>query len=329
MMKRLFWFAIGSLIAMLICFSEVYAETIPITGVSASVGLYESGGNMSFCSMLINGTNNVCEWKNGMYRYWILSVMPQSMRVGSYYNLYLNVRVIYKSRHKNPQFKDMRFCYYGNCVSGTIKEHVEDSTPKDSDGYYHFKSILELRAYYEFRNIIDNTNYFGVYFRTEETIEMITALPYNTPFFKVLTGQEAEIEANRQDAQAQINAQKEQTDKLLNSNINDNEIISKFDLFNSVLEENGTITNLMVLPITIWTTVYDSVGQECRPFELGNLLGTNLTLPCLNIENILGSTLWNTIDILFTGFFIYVISKKMILVFDKFSSLQEGDVISD
>ena len=330
MIKRLFWFAIGSLIAMLFCFNEVYAESVPITGIGASIGLEQSGANMTYCSLITNSTNNVCNWNNGRYRYWLMSIIPSYMTPGQYYTLNTSFIIRYTSNNKNTYFKNGHFCFNGKCSELIVTEHVQQEAYNPNTDKYQRFSYLQIESVLQIGAISENSweNYFAVDFLSDNTVELLEVAPHIV-MLTTMTSADAEIEANRQNAQAQINAQKEQTDKLLNSNINDNEILSKFDLYNSVLQKNGTITNLMVLPITLWTTVYDSVGQECHPFNLGNMLGTDLTLPCLNIENVLGSTLWNTIDVLFTGFFIFVISKKMILVFDKFSSLQEGDVISD
>lgn len=102
---------------------------------------------------------------------------------------------------------------------------------------------------------------------------------------------------------------------------------SNFDEFESYLPENGVITNLITLPITLFQKVLSSINGKCMSYNLGNLLGTDLVLPCIDISQYLGSTIWNVIDVLFSGLFVYVIAKKMIKVFNSFSSLEEGDIL--
>ena len=69
--------------------------------------------------------------------------------------------------------------------------------------------------------------------------------------------------------------------------------------------------------------------STCKPFVLGALFGTNLTIPCINIGSYLGSALWGMIDVIISGFAIFSISKKLIKIFNNFSSMKEGDVIDD
>lgn len=104
---------------------------------------------------------------------------------------------------------------------------------------------------------------------------------------------------------------------------------NSFNDYNDKLAKNGVITNLITLPISMFTNILNSINGTCTTFSLGELMGTNLTFPCINISNYLGSSIWGVIDILFSGFFVLVISKKMIKVFENFSSMREGDVLGD
>lgn len=116
---------------------------------------------------------------------------------------------------------------------------------------------------------------------------------------------------------------------LKDNNIDENGIASAFDSFNDYLDENSTITQLITLPITLYTAILNNLNGTCSPFNLGKLYGEDLILPCINISQYLGNALWSMIDIIISGFAIYAISKKMIKVFNNFSSLKEGDVIDD
>lgn len=114
-------------------------------------------------------------------------------------------------------------------------------------------------------------------------------------------------------------------DNITNSNTDNPS--SKFEEFENMLPENGVITQLITLPISLFQKVLGSINSSCTQYNLGNLLGTDLILPCINISNYIGTTLWNVIDILFSGFFILVIGKKMIKAFNGFTSMEEGDVL--
>ena len=99
--------------------------------------------------------------------------------------------------------------------------------------------------------------------------------------------------------------------------------------FKDKIAQNGVITQLIGLPVTLFTKVLNSVNGTCISYNLGSLFGTDIIFPCINISNYIGSTLWNVIDVLISGLFVYSLSKKFIKVFEHMSSMNEGDVIDD
>lgn len=118
----------------------------------------------------------------------------------------------------------------------------------------------------------------------------------------------------------------------LNDNITNDDVSGveeSFSQFEDFLDDNSTITQLITLPVTLYSSILQGVSNSCTPFNLGNLYGESLVLPCVNIGNYLGSTLWGMIDLIISGFAIYSISKKLIKVFNNFSSMKDGDVIDD
>lgn len=140
--------------------------------------------------------------------------------------------------------------------------------------------------------------------------------------------------SNIEYTQSQESINKETNEKLdnINDSLTDSSIDSpdsSFNDYNDKLATNGVITNLITLPIQLFTNILNSINGTCSTFSLGNLMGTDLNLPCINVSNYLGSDLWNVIDILFSGLFILVIARKMIKVFENFSSMREGDVLGD
>lgn len=116
-------------------------------------------------------------------------------------------------------------------------------------------------------------------------------------------------------------------DSINNSNVDDPS--NSINSFKNNLATNGVITQLVTLPVTLFSNVLNSVNGTCSSYNLGSLLGTDLVLPCINISNYIGATLWSVIDVLISGLFVYAISRKFIKVFENLSSMKEGDVISD
>lgn len=102
-----------------------------------------------------------------------------------------------------------------------------------------------------------------------------------------------------------------------------------FEDFEDLQAENGVITNLLSLPVTLYAKVLSNINGTCTPKSLGSLYNTELVMPCIDIDDYLGSTLWNTLDIIISGAFVIVIGRKMIHAFNNFTSLKEGDVLSN
>lgn len=120
--------------------------------------------------------------------------------------------------------------------------------------------------------------------------------------------------------------------KKVNDTISSDEVddpSSSINSFKDKIAENGVITQLIGLPVTLFTKVLNSVNGTCTSYNLGSLFGTEIVFPCINMFNILGGNLWAVIDVLISGLFVYSISKKFIKVFEHMSSMNEGDVIDD
>lgn len=98
---------------------------------------------------------------------------------------------------------------------------------------------------------------------------------------------------------------------------------SDIDNMSSKVASNGTISQLLTLPIQLYQNILNSVSGSCSSFNLGNLLGTNLLLPCINLQQLLGSTLYGIIDILCSGLFILAFRKKMVDIFNHMTSLND------
>lgn len=129
-------------------------------------------------------------------------------------------------------------------------------------------------------------------------------------------------------------AQQDTTDAIndLNDTMSDSSTDSPNNGINAVkngIATNGVITQLITLPVTLFQQILTSINGTCQSFNLGSLFGTDLILPCINVSDYLGSTLWGVIDVIISGYFVWVISRKMISAFDMFSTMKDGDVLDD
>ena len=98
---------------------------------------------------------------------------------------------------------------------------------------------------------------------------------------------------------------------------------SSIDDMKDQVASNGTITQLLTLPITLYRSILNSISGSCSSFNLGTLYNHTLIMPCINLQNVLGSTLYNIIDIMCCGAFILVFRKKMVDIFNHMTSLND------
>lgn len=89
---------------------------------------------------------------------------------------------------------------------------------------------------------------------------------------------------------------------------------------------DSVVSDMVLMPITLLNAFSSGFNGSCQAYNLGSLYGTNLTLPCINISNYLGATLWGIIDVLMSGFLIYGIGKKFVRVFNDFTNLKDSQV---
>ena len=131
-----------------------------------------------------------------------------------------------------------------------------------------------------------------------------------------------------------INQNTEINDNIKDTNdtMKDDSVSSPYSSINEAknsVATNGVITQLVTLPVTLFQKILNSVNGSCSSYNMGSLLGTDIILPCINVSNYIGSTLWSVIDVLISGLFVWSISRKMIKVFNNFSTLKDGDVLGD
>lgn len=123
------------------------------------------------------------------------------------------------------------------------------------------------------------------------------------------------------DAQAQTQATNDINDSINDSSTDDptNDLT---DMDNQVAS-NSVISDLLLLPVNMFQKIVNSINGTCSNFSLGDLLGTTLVLPCIDIPSLIGNNLWGIIDVILSGIFILSIRKKFVDIFENITSLKD------
>lgn len=93
---------------------------------------------------------------------------------------------------------------------------------------------------------------------------------------------------------------------------------------NDKVASNSVISDLLLLPVKFLQNFVNALGSSCTQFSLGNLYGTDLFMPCINIGGYLGTGIWTTIDLIFSGFFVYYLRKKFVEIYYNITNLKNG-----
>lgn len=113
----------------------------------------------------------------------------------------------------------------------------------------------------------------------------------------------------------------------LDDDITDSSVDSSDNSINNLktkIPTNSVISDLLLLPVRFLQNFVNALGSSCSQFNLGSLYGTNLFMPCINIQNYLGSAIWTTIDLIISGMFIYKLRKKFIQIYQNITNLKTG-----
>lgn len=125
---------------------------------------------------------------------------------------------------------------------------------------------------------------------------------------------------NVQDKQAQTSENIESA--LTDSSVNDP--TSSLNGLNANIGSNSVISDLLLLPVSLYHSILNSINGTCTPFTLGTLYNHTLRMPCINIQDVIGNAIYGVIDILISGIFILSIRKKLVDIFNSFTSLKVG-----
>ena len=87
----------------------------------------------------------------------------------------------------------------------------------------------------------------------------------------------------------------------------------------------GPVSTLVQIPIRILQDINTiSENSSCSSINLGSLYGTNLILPCIDIDDYIGTSLYTIIDIIFFIFIIYNTFMLIVSFVESWTSLEDS-----
>ena len=319
-MKKLIYF----LIPLFLFIPKVYALDYTHTNKFAGINSTQSTGNFISDGGDVIGQAYYSVPKNLAYNYLVLTYCSSSDRVqpGFAPNIYVTDSIYHVDTKQ--------YCHtnYGN-VTGTVKMNFftiknwyynEDQAYLDvSYTYFHNSDPQHSQAF----------QFLGLSSQSSQDVS-IAILAYlkqqqtNQDYTTILN----EIKNNQNDYKKElqdVNSSIQKTNDTLNDDtIDDSNTIGTFNDLSKKLPTNSVISDLLLLPVSLFQNIVNSINGTCSSFNLGSLYGSNLTLPCINIESVIGSNLWSIIDILFCGAFVLVIRKRFVDIFHNLTDLRNG-----
>lgn len=106
--------------------------------------------------------------------------------------------------------------------------------------------------------------------------------------------------------------------------ISDEELDGFFDGIGANFATDTPISDLILMPFTLLEAYSNGISSSCSNFSLGSLFGTELVMPCVDLESIVGSTLWSLIDTLISIFMFYNIAMLCVSIFESITSLDDS-----
>ena len=134
------------------------------------------------------------------------------------------------------------------------------------------------------------------------------------------------IQNDNSNTQQIIENNNSNTDKI-DGTLKDSSVDSSDSTINNLkgkIPTNSVISDLLLLPVRFLQNFVNALGSSCSRFSLGSLYGTELFMPCINIESYLGSAIWTTIDLIISGLFVYSLRKKFIQIYQNLTNLKNG-----
>lgn len=139
---------------------------------------------------------------------------------------------------------------------------------------------------------------------------------YNTSISNKLN----DINANASSISSNTNDIK---DSINDSSIDNNNATGTINNLSGQLASDNTITSLLLLPINFINVLIDGLSGECVPYSLGDLWGSEIVLPCVNLYSTFGA-IWYMVDTGLSALVIFKMSKYFIRLFNKLTNLKDG-----
>lgn len=79
---------------------------------------------------------------------------------------------------------------------------------------------------------------------------------------------------------------------------NDTGVGGFFNKITDKLDYSGPISSLISVPIRLFSSLLTESSKSCTSYSFGTLLGSEITFSCVNVENYIGSNLYNLLDLL-------------------------------
>ena len=106
--------------------------------------------------------------------------------------------------------------------------------------------------------------------------------------------------------------------------ISDKELDDFFDGIGANFATDTPISDLILMPFTLLEAYSNGISSSCSNFSFGSLFGTELVMPCIDLESIVGSNLWTLIDTLISIFMFYNIAMLCVSIFESITSLDDS-----
>lgn len=226
------------------------------------------------------------------------------------------------------------------CTNATVT-YANGTTSFDADGVQMYYGVLSYIFTAEFTanaitgsynsGVSNESNHtFGGYItqllsdNKQLTQQQITSAVQSSGLATASSVQQVQSSINQ--VQQQLSGVQDSIDDV-NDTLNDSSVDSSDSTINSLknqLPTNSVISDLMLLPVSMLSSLVNAIDGSCATFSLGSLYGTNLYMPCIDIEDYVGSAIWTFIDLVFSAMFILVIRKTFLKIFHNITNLRTG-----
>lgn len=235
-------------------------------------------------------------------------------------------------------------------ISSKCSVNVTQTSTYPNNGYaiFNLKGVVtctavggsSLSGYYPYFSFSAKQSGGGIYLGTSNAWLKINQWTYTRNTAESQTN--AIINSNNANTNSIINNNNANTNTIINNNnqntteitnsvdslndsITDNSEPTDYSFFSDIGLSNDTpISNMLLFPVTLLNAINTSTASSCSPVSLGSLFGNELVLPCINLEQRLGSTLWSNIDTLTSIIIIYNLVMMVVSAFEDMTSLNDS-----